>query len=123
MRRVINFKGRSREREEHERERERERERKGYRWCGDDVRSSVACGGVVIISPERVVAEREGEMGMRLERGRVCTMLMFCCCCCYRERERKRKREREIGPIKFHAHLNQYISHYIIGYMCQLLFS
>jgi hypothetical protein len=57
MRRVINFKGRSRER------RARERERKGYRWCGDDVRSSVACGGVVMVSPERVVAEREARWG------------------------------------------------------------
>jgi hypothetical protein len=57
------------------------------------VQSSVACGGVVMVSPERVVAERESEMGMRV--GRVYTMLMFCCsspvCFCVIDKERERE--------------------------------
>jgi hypothetical protein len=55
-----------------------------------------------MVSPERVVAERESEMGMRV--GRVYTMLMFCCsspvCFCVIEKESVIV----VCPIEFHAH-------------------
>jgi hypothetical protein len=48
-----------------------------------------------MVSPERVVAERESEMGMR---GVVWCFVapLVCVFLCYRERERERKREKAI---------------------------